>query len=141
MVQPTSPLAPGRDRVRAVSLRRTNERVDREMRERVARYAHRSRAEITARIHVLEHEWDMERMLMLNASVLLLTGLWLGRSRSPRWRLLPTAVAGFLLQHAVQGWSPPVFLFRRLGVRTRKEIAAERSAMKALRGDFDSLRA
>lgn len=141
MVQPTSPLAPGKDRVRAVSLRRTNERVDREMRERVARYAHRSRAELTARIHTLESEWDMERMLMLNASLLLLTGLWLGRRVDARWRLLPTAVAAFLLQHAVQGWSPPVFLFRRLGVRTRKEIAAERSAMKALRGDFDSLRA
>ena len=140
MVQPTSPLAPGKDRVRAVSPRKANERVDREMRERVARYAHRSRTELTARIHTLEREWDMERVLILNASCLMLVGLALGRQESPRWRLLPAAVATFLLQHALQGWCPPVLLLRQLGVRTRKEIDAERSAMKALRGDYDSLR-
>jgi hypothetical protein len=140
MPQPTSPLEPGKDRVRAVSPRAANERLDREMRERVARYAHRSRSELTARIHALEREWDMERVLILHASCLLLTGLLLGRTRDARWRLLPAAVGTFLLQHAVQGWCPPVFFFRRLGVRTRKEIDAERSAMKALRGDYDSLR-
>ena len=140
MPQPTSPLEPGKDRVRAVSPRRANERVDREMRERVARYAHRSRSELTARIHGLEREWDLERVLVFNASVLMLTGLWLGHRRETRWRLVPPAVAAFLLQHAVQGWCPPALLLRRLGVRTRKEIDAERSAMKALRGDYDSLR-
>ena len=140
MPQPTSPLEPGKDRVRAVSPRLANERVDREMRERVARYAHRSRTELTARIHALESEWDLGRMLVLNAALLLVTGLWLGRQRETRWRLVPPVVAAFLLQHAVQGWCPPVLLLRRLGVRTRKEIDAERSAMKALRGDYDSLR-
>ncbi len=139
MAYPTSPLSAGKDRVRAVSPRRTNERVDREMRERVARYVHRSRAELTARIHALEREWDMERVLVINASCLVLLGLALGRG-NPRWRLLPAAVATFLLQHGVQGWCPPVLLFRSLGVRTRREIEAERSAMKALRGDYDTLR-
>ncbi|HEV2173318.1 MAG TPA: hypothetical protein VGR71_07115, partial [Nitrospira sp.] len=47
-----------------------------------------------------------------------------------------TAVAGFLLQHAVQGWCPTISLFRRLGVRTTQEIDHERYALKALRGDF-----
>ena len=45
-------------------------------------------------------------------------------------------VGGFLLQHAVQGWCPPVPVFRRLGVRTQTEIDEERYALKALRGDF-----
>ena len=49
---------------------------------------------------------------------------------------LPIAVAGFLLQHAVQGWCPPVPVMRRLGFRTEREIDAERTALKALRGDF-----
>lgn len=53
-----------------------------------------------------------------------------------RFYLLPTAVAGFLLQHAVQGWCPPMPVFRRLGVRTATEIEEERYALKALRGDF-----
>jgi hypothetical protein len=49
-------------------------------------------------------------------------------------------VAGFLLQHAVQGWCPPVPLFRRLGFRTAAEIDYERYALKALRGDFRNVR-
>ena len=53
-----------------------------------------------------------------------------------RFYLLPAAVAGFLLQHAVQGWCPPVPVFRRLGFRTAAEIDEERYALKALRGDF-----
>lgn len=52
---------------------------------------------------------------------------------------LPALVAGFLLQHALQGWRPPAPLFRRLGIRTAGEIAEERDALKALRGDFDRL--
>jgi hypothetical protein len=51
--------------------------------------------------------------------------------------VLTLAVLGFLLQHAVQGWCPPLALLRRLGVRTRREIDAEKYALKALRGDFD----
>jgi hypothetical protein len=49
---------------------------------------------------------------------------------------LPLVVQGFLLQHAVQGWCPPVALLRRRGVRTSMEIAEERNALKALRGDY-----
>jgi hypothetical protein len=44
-----------------------------------------------------------------------------------------------LLLHAVQGWCPPVPLFRRLGFRTSAEIHQERYALKALRGDFSNL--
>ena len=50
--------------------------------------------------------------------------------------VLPALVAGFLLQHALQGWCPPVPLLRRLGFRTTAEIDYERYALKALRGDF-----
>ena len=60
----------------------------------------------------------------------------LGVFRDRRWFLLPGAVAGFLLQHAVQGWCPPLPVLRRLGVRTADEINQERFALKALRGDF-----
>src|SRR5436190_144953 len=56
--------------------------------------------------------------------------------------MLPTtiAVAGFLLQHALQGWCPPMATFRRLGVRTSYEIDYERYALKVLRRDFDVFR-
>lgn len=43
------------------------------------------------------------------------------------------------LQHAVQGWCPPVPVFRRLGIRTAREIDLERYGLKAIRGDFNDL--
>ena len=42
------------------------------------------------------------------------------------------------MQHALQGWCPTVPEFRRIGVRTAKEINREKYALKAMRGDFDS---
>lgn len=53
-----------------------------------------------------------------------------------RFALIPLVVGSFLLQHAVQGWCPPLPVFRRMGVRTQTEIDEERAALKALRGDF-----
>jgi hypothetical protein len=94
---------------------------------------------IDARLRELDHEWDIERTLEANASVAALIGLGLGAFVHRRFYLLSAIVAGFLLQHATQGWCPPLPVFRRLGVRTAREIDQERSALKALRGDFQGL--
>ncbi len=64
-------------------------------------------------------------------------GLLLSRLHGRKWLWLSAGVAGFLLQHALQGWCPPVSVFRRLGVRTRSEIDREKYGLKALRGDFE----
>lgn len=102
----------------------------------IALYANSQQADISRRIQELDREWDIERLLETNAAFLSLTGLVLGVNVDKRWLLLPAVVAGFLLQHALQGWCPPVPLLRRLGVRTAAEIDAERYALKLLRGDF-----
>ena len=94
---------------------------------------------IDARLRELEHEWDIERTLEANASVVALIGLGLGAFVHRRFYLLPAVVAGFLLQHATQGWCPALAVFRRRGVRTAREIDEERYALKALRGDFQGL--
>ena len=94
---------------------------------------------IDQRLRDLDAEWDIERLLETNASALALAGVTLGLLSNRRWLLLPGLVSGFLLQHALQGWCPPLPAFRRLGVRTAREIAEERAALKALRGDFDKL--
>ena len=74
------------------------------------------------------------------AATVSLVGLTLGATVNRKLFVLPGIVAGFLLQHAIQGWCPPVPVFRRLGFRTAAEIDYERYALKLLRGDFDHLR-
>lgn len=93
--------------------------------------------EITARLQQLGEEWDVERLLQTNASLLCIVGLGMGVLVDRRFLLFPAAVFAFLAQHAWQGWCPPIPVFRRLGVRTMREIERERYALKALRGDFD----
>jgi hypothetical protein len=97
--------------------------------------------EIDQRLRELDEEWDIERLLEVNASTLALLGMGLGLAVNRRFYLLPALVMGFLLQHALQGWCPPVPLFRRLRVRTQSEIELERYSLKALRGDFGDLTA
>lgn len=91
------------------------------------------------RLDELDAEWDVERTLQLNASLVALLGVALARTVDRRILILPAAVFTFFAQHALQGWCPPVPLFRRLGVRTAREIARERYALKVLRGDFDDV--
>jgi hypothetical protein len=122
------------DRVREQSPSTANEHVDRTTAESVR--AHGSSAAATAhRLEEIDREWDLERALFAVTSVNLLLGL-IATARDRRWIAWPAAVAAFQFQHAVQGWCPPVSVLRRLGVRTRQEIDAERMALKALRGDF-----
>jgi hypothetical protein len=113
-----------------------NERIRRQTEESVARCAAAGRSAIDRRLAELDYEWDIERTLEANAATVSLIGLTLGATLDRRLFVLPAIVAGFLLQHAIQGWCPPVPLFRRLGVRTQSEIDYERYALKAIRGDF-----
>ncbi len=91
---------------------------------------------IGERLEELEREWDIERTLEANAASVAFTGIVLGAMVDRRWLALPALVAAFLLQHAVQGWCPPIPVLRKLGFRTMREIDIERFALKALRGDF-----
>ena len=91
---------------------------------------------LTERIHELEREWDLETALEAKAATMVLLGLALGVAVDRRFLLLPFAAAGFLLQHALQGWCPPLPLLRRLGLRTGAEIDQEILALRILRGDF-----
>lgn len=130
---------PRLDRVRAHTAPDRLREIDGRIRRTVRHYATRSNDEISGRIDQLNREWDLERWLEAHASLLALGGILLGATVDRKWLILPGAVAAFLLQQAVQGWSPPLPLFRRYGVRTRFEIERERYALKALRGDFESV--
>lgn len=107
--------------------------------QRLRFYAVQDKTTIGDRLAELDREWDIERALEANAASVSLLGVILGTTLSRKWFFLPVIVGGFLLQHAIQGWCPPVPVLRRLGVRTRLEIEQERYALKILRGDFDDL--
>jgi hypothetical protein len=123
--------------------RHTDPDVNREIRlttkDNIACYAAAGRPAINRRLAELDEEWDIERAIEANAATAVLIGLTLGATVDRRWYALPAAVAGFLLQHALQGWCPPIPVLRRMGIRTAGEIDEERQALKALRGDFAAI--
>jgi hypothetical protein len=126
------------DRVRANTWVPVNDRLDMEAQLRMREAAaSASTDELTRRIGALDREWDVERYLQMNARIVSLSGVVLGAMVNRRFLVLPPVVFGFFFQHATQGWCPPPPVFRKMGVRTRREINQERYALKALRGDFD----
>jgi hypothetical protein len=113
-----------------------NAKIRRQTEESVSHYASAGPEAIECRLQELEGEWDIERALEANAAGFTLAAVVLGMVKDRKWLILPGLIAAFLLQHAVQGWCPPLPLLRRLGLRTESEINRERYALKALRGDF-----
>ena len=91
---------------------------------------------IRQRLWHLDREWHVDRALIAVFSVL--GGFTAHRSLKAvkrgkfwsGWRMLFWTQMGFLLHHAIRGWCPPVSVLRRLGFRSEKEIAAERTALE-----------
>jgi hypothetical protein len=127
------------DTVRANTAPAVNQKIDQQMRDRILMYASKSPDEVTQRIKELDQEWDIERMLELNAASVSFTGLVFGTLFGKKWLLLPAVALPFLFLHAYQGWCPPLPVLRRFNVRTRREIDAEKYALRLLRGDFDGI--
>lgn len=125
-----------RDRVRRQTDASVQESIDEKTRQNIRYYASQPQDVRDARVAALERERDIEQVLEMNASVLAFTGALLGTTVDKRFFLLTGVVLGFLCQHALTGWCPPVPIFRRIGMRTRSEIDQEKYALKALRGDF-----
>src|SRR4029079_1736149 len=86
--------------------------------QRVAEVAARGPEAIRRRLEELDYEWDIERTLEINFASVVLAGVTLGGLVDRRVLLLPAVASGFMMQHVLQGWCPPVPVFRRLGVRT-----------------------
>jgi hypothetical protein len=108
-----------------------NARIRRQTAQNIERYAEAGPRAIKQRIQELDREWDVERMLEANAATAVLAGCALGAFVHRKFFALPALVAGFLLQHAVQGWCPPLPILRRFGFRTETEIDEERDALQS----------
>lgn len=100
-------------------------------------YKNSGEAVLSDKIEKLNREWDTERVLETNAaSVVLLSSMMGYKKKKCCWFLLTGAVGFFLLQHALQGWCPPLPVIRKLGVRTAEEMNQEKTVFKLIRGDF-----
>lgn len=117
------------DRVRNATDQEINSRIDGVTNSNIQFYSNRPVWEVKQRIIALEKEWDIERVLEVNASTLALSGLVLGMTVNKKWLALPALVLPFLLQHGLQGWCPPLPILRRMGIRTRDEIDREKYAL------------
>ena len=124
------------DRVRDHSSPTVNRRIDLSAQARAELSIRQGRNAIVRRIAELDHEWDIDRVLMANFAVVGGGAYALGlhqkatrslfRPRSNGLLYLVGLQMAFLMVHASIGWCPPVALFRRLGYRTKSEIDAER---------------
>ena len=117
------------DRVRKSTPDTINQKIDQKTQQNIQYYSMQNDMVIKSRIKELDREWDIERVLALNASLFALTGVILGATVNKKWLILPTVVTAFLAQHAIQGWCPPLPLFRKTGIRSRKEIDHERYSL------------
>ena len=104
----------------------------------ISKFSNAGSGVITERIRELDREWDTERVLEVNAALFILTTTLLGALKNKKWLIVSSAAALFLLQHALQGWCPPLPLLRMLGVRTADEISEEKFCLRLLRGDYDT---
>jgi hypothetical protein len=124
------------DRVRRHTAESVLRRIDEETASQLAYYASADPEAIGRRLDELNREWDTDRAVELEASMMGLFGLALGVSVRPALLALPMFVGSAVLLHALTGWYPLLPLFRRMGLRSAREINRERYALKALRGDF-----
>ena len=124
------------ERVRSSTSSSQNEKIDRETKANLARFKDLDSGAIRERLKELDKKWDIERTLMFNAATISLTGAMLAIFVNRKWAIMPAVVTSFLIQHTLQGWCPPLPLFRAMGIKSRQELDREKYALKALRGDF-----
>src|SRR5215831_4286180 len=87
------------DIVRENTAPEINQKIDTAIQENLNKYYH-DRSEIDKRLWELDREWDIERILELNAAALIFMGLWRGLTQNKLWFILPLAASTLLAAHA-----------------------------------------
>ena len=118
------------DRVRRNTADEINRQIDLKTNDNIRQYTTLDSGAIRGRIAELNREWDIERALEVASGLNVLIGLALGLTVNKRWLLLSAISSAFLVQHTLQGWCPPLPVFRRFGIRTKDEINKEKNALE-----------
>lgn len=126
-------LPPTSQRVQLHTKNEVNNKIQEKTQENINYYKTKSRKQIVYRIKELDKEWDIERALETNAAIIILISSLLGIiTKNIWWIVFIGVISGFLLEHALQGWCPPVPIFRRIGIRSSAEIDEEKYSLKKL---------
>lgn len=126
-------------RTRRLTAEGLNQRLRVDAEARLAYYANHPEL-IDQRLRELDEEWDLDRAIEVEAGAVVFVGAFFGITLSRKWLVLSAFASGMLLLRNLQGGYPWLPLFRRAGLRTAREIAQERYALKALRGDFKNVK-
>lgn len=125
------------ERVESNTSEAHREELDQQLRETISRYRNADRQQIDKRIAELDQEWDVERMIEVEAPLMIGLGAGLGLLRSPKWFGLSAAAAVMVILHNTRGWYPLLPIFQRMGIRSQNDIEQERSALRVLRKDHE----
>jgi predicted phage tail protein len=112
-----------------------NEQFDQQLKANIEKYANATAAELDQRLAELDREWNVERIIEMQAPTAIALGAILGATVNRKWYVSAIVAASMVILHNVQGWYPLLPLLRRFGIRSQNEIEQERSALRALRGD------
>jgi hypothetical protein len=117
------------DQVRRRTSEKVNRKIDRQRRVHIVDAIAGGREAIAERLAELDHEWNIDRALMLTFATVSAFFHELERHVDRRFGWILRVQTAFLAVYAVTGWCPPQPVLRRLGMRTQQEIDAERSAL------------
>jgi hypothetical protein len=126
------------DRARRHTAQSVLRRIDDQTVESLATALQRPAA-VDRRLKELDGEWDLDRTIETEAALVGLTGLALGVLVRPAFLAIPATVGAGVFLFGTLGIYPLLPIFRRLGIRTSREIQRERYALKAIRGDFSEV--
>ncbi len=113
------------DRDRRYTAASVLQRIDEDTEARLQTYAAAGPEAIAGRVAELDQESDIDRAVELEASLMGLMGLGLGALVRRGFLAAPALVGAAVFLHAAVGWYALLPLFRRLGLRTSREIARE----------------
>lgn len=131
-------MEPSSDRARRHTARSVLRRIDEDTLDHLMEVGQKPEA-ASRRLEALDREWDVDRSIEAEAATMGLIGLALGTLVRPALLALPATVGAAVFLFGTTGLYPLLPVFRRLGIRTAREIERERYAVKALRGDFDAM--
>lgn len=126
------------ERVRNNTAPAQREQFEQQLRRNIAHYMTADKHQIDQRLAELDREWNVERMIEVEAPIMIGLGALLGLTRSPKWFGLSVFAAGMVIVHNTQGWYPLLRIFQRMGIRSQQHIEEERSALRVLRNDHQA---